>query len=591
MKLFPLTHIPRIALLNLLAVLILSILFLVSCSSSGKKSTPNKFPSTSLTATPKNGESALEVTFNATMSDPDGDNLTVEWDFGDGKTEKGGKQKKHTYQSEGNYLARVIVYDDKGGSAVDSTKITVTAKNNAPEVLLSADETIGTAPMAINFTANASDIDGDDLIFLWDFGDGQTLNLQNTEEQKQQSHMYESEGIYTAKIIVSDSKGNSASDSIKITIESPPNRPPTVSLNATPINGVVPLSVEFTAIGSDPDGNTLTYSWDFGDGNEAGNRSKEAHIYKSTGTFTAKVTVSDGKGGTANKALTITVKEAPPNKPPTLLLNATPTNGETPLEVKFTASTSDPDGDTLTYAWDFGDGDKANGESERSHTYHDKGNYIAKVTVSDGKGGKITDSIEIKVNQTPTNNPPTVKLIPSKIIGNIPLTVTFTATASDLDDDTLSYDWDFGDGETAQGETSRDYTYQNDGTFTVKVSVSDGKGGTDSDTIRINVIAADGGDAQIQCIQYDPPIGNDAGNEYVDVKALEAVDFSGWYVEDAAGNRVSAPKVMATLGQIVRFQNDKAIWNDDGDAAWLYNSKDILKDRVSYSGGGNIACR
>jgi len=49
----------------------------------------------------------------------------------------------------------------------------------------------------------------------------------------------------------------------------------------------------FTAAATDPDGNTLTYRWDFGDGSTGAGAMVE-HAYRSAGTYTAVVTVSDG---------------------------------------------------------------------------------------------------------------------------------------------------------------------------------------------------------------------------------------------------------------------------------------------------------
>ena len=319
-------HTFRGTFLSLLVILVSLALLLISCTSSSKKSTPNKVPTVSLTANPKTGEAALEVTFTATSNDPDGDSLTISWDFGDGQTEQGQTQRKHTYQNSGVYTVKVDVSDGKGGTASDSTQITVTAKNNDPEVTLTADKTSGIAPLTVNFTANASDVDNDNLTFSWDFGDGEDLDNQSTEGvEKKQNHTYDKAGTYTAKVTVSDDKGNSASDSVEITVESQPsNKPPTVSLSATPTSGEASLNVEFTANGNDPDGDTLTYSWDFGDGNKTGSKSKETHIYNNAGTFTAKVTVSDGKGGSATDSTEITVKAVPKNNPPTVSLSATP---------------------------------------------------------------------------------------------------------------------------------------------------------------------------------------------------------------------------------------------------------------------------
>ncbi len=308
----PLNHTSRNVFLSLLVCL----LFFSACTTSSKKNTPNKPPTVSLTANPQTGEAALEVTFKATTSDPDGDNLTISWDFGDGQTAQDQTERKHTYQNSNVYTAKVTVSDGKGGTANDSVQITVTAKNNDPEVKLTADKTSGAIPLTVNFTANASDVDNDNLTFSWDFGDGKTLSIQTTEEmEEKQSHTYDKVGTYTAKVTVSDDKGNSASDTIEITTQSTPqNKPPTVSLNATPTSGNAPLGVEFTANASDPDGDPLTYSWDFGDGDTTGNKNKETHTYQKEGIYTAKITVSDGNGGSDSDSVEIKVNKPTVNE-------------------------------------------------------------------------------------------------------------------------------------------------------------------------------------------------------------------------------------------------------------------------------------
>jgi type II secretory pathway pseudopilin PulG len=76
------------------------------------------------------------------------------------------------------------------------------------------------------------------------------------------------------------------------------NRPPTAVAEAVPQTGPAPLLVVLRGDGSsDPDaGDTLTYSWDFGDGG-TGSGIAVTHTYES-GTYVATLTVSDGHGGT-----------------------------------------------------------------------------------------------------------------------------------------------------------------------------------------------------------------------------------------------------------------------------------------------------
>ena len=58
---------------------------------------------------------------------------------------------------------------------------------------------------------------------------------------------------------------------------------------------------------SDPDGNTLTYSWSFGDGTTASTAANPLHTYSTNGVYTAALTVNDGHGGTSTATVKITV--------------------------------------------------------------------------------------------------------------------------------------------------------------------------------------------------------------------------------------------------------------------------------------------
>ena len=73
-------------------------------------------------------------------------------------------------------------------------------------------------------------------------------------------------------------------------------------------------------------------------------------------------------------------------------------------DVSFDATTSsDPDGDTLTYAWNYGDGGSDTGVTPAAHHFS-AGSHTVTLTVSDGKGG--TDTATDTFTVTAANQDP-----------------------------------------------------------------------------------------------------------------------------------------------------------------------------------------
>jgi type 1 glutamine amidotransferase len=70
-----------------------------------------------------------------------------------------------------------------------------------------------------------------------------------------------------------------------------------------------------------------------------------------------------------------------------------------PLTVAFSATATDADGDALTYSWNFGDGGTSTSQNP-THTYQQLGFYNATLTVTDGKGGTATRTIQVNVLST-----------------------------------------------------------------------------------------------------------------------------------------------------------------------------------------------
>jgi len=88
-----------------------------------------------------------------------------------------------------------------------------------------------------------------------------------------------------------------------------------------------------------------------------------------------------------------------PNQAPIAVIIANPTSGEAPLEVTFDASESyDPNGDTITYEWDFDD-DTVAEEEIVHHGFGSAGSYTVRLLVTDSKGKSDKASKTISVSQ------------------------------------------------------------------------------------------------------------------------------------------------------------------------------------------------
>jgi len=94
-------------------------------------------------------------------------------------------------------------------------------------------------------------------------------------------------------------------DTIPSPSDATSNHPPVAAFTVNNVFGMVPFPVTFNGAGSsDPDGDTLSYVWNFGDGT-TGNGVTTSHTYSSFGVFTCTLTVYDGRGGVGTTSLVI----------------------------------------------------------------------------------------------------------------------------------------------------------------------------------------------------------------------------------------------------------------------------------------------
>jgi PKD repeat protein len=170
---------------------------------------------------------------------------------------------------------------------------------------------------------------------------------------------------------------------------------------------------------------------------------------------------------------------------------------------------SDPDGDSLTYAWDFGDGNTGSG-SAASHTYADNGVYTVSLTVTDPDGAASTQS----TTATIANVAPAVGRIeaPGDPVQLGTGDVRAMADFVDLGEaDTHTAAWNWGDGATAPGTVDEAlgsgsvddcHAYTQAGIYTITLTVTDDDG--------------DSGQSEFQyVVVYDPEGGFVTGGGWI----------------------------------------------------------------------------
>ena len=142
----------------------------------------------------------------------------------------------------------------------------------------------------------------------------------------------------------------------------------------------------------------------------------------------------DFDGGTIRR-----IQYAAANQPPIASAMATPTNGEAPLTVSFDGSESiDPEGGTLTYAWDL-DGDGAfddSSSSQPTHTYDSAGDYRVWLRVTDGQ--ELSDTIDQPITISAGNTAPTATIdSPLSTTWKVGENISFSGSATDQQDGSL----------------------------------------------------------------------------------------------------------------------------------------------------------
>ena len=459
----------------------------------------------------------LKVDVDASASsDEDGTVSSYSWNWGDGTPAASGKTATHTYATGGTYTITLTVTDNDGATAT-TTRTVNAVPNQAP--VASFTSTVNNLQVSVNAGAS-QDTDGTISAYSWNWGDGTP-----TSSGVSTTHTYASDGTYTITLTVTDNDGATTQQTASVEVSAPAgavtyandsfNRTAASGLGTADTGGAWTLSntaSNYLVNGSagvflQPSGGAQRYAYleSVSSADTAvdvdvvlparpvgGSAYYTIHARRiGTEDYRSRVIVAAGGGVTVQLQRTTTVLT---NVGTSLNVAAgdalhirTEVTGTSPttLRVKvWKVGTTEPT------AWTSTTTDATAGLQAAGHI--GLGVYL---------GGSVTNvPFQTRFDNlwagstaggpaAPANQAPTA----SFTTATSGLAVTVNGSGSTDPDGTIaSYAWEFGDGSTATGATPPAHTYASAGTYTVKLTVTDNQGATDSTTRSVTVTAPAG---------------------------------------------------------------------------------------------------
>lgn len=403
-------------------------------------------PSANFTASPLAGCSPLIVNFQDLST---GTPTSWNWNFGNGNTSTL-QNPIASYFTPGTYTITLTVTNAGGSNTLVRTNyITV---YEPPTVDFSADIRAGCFPLRVQLTdLSTAGMGNNNVSWDWDFGNGQTSNLQNPVVT------YTTAGIFNVTLRVTNDKGcvRTLSRPAYINVTTGVR---SIFTYTNPTVCSAPATINFTNSSTGPP--VLSYLWDFGDGNTS-TAQNPSHNYLTNGTYIVTLITFSSAG------CQDTLRSNP------IVIGGITTSFTGPIA----ACVNDPVSFTGTSVpipnssnWTFGDGGTGTGINV-THSYAAPGVYQVKLY---NTYANCVDSFsqDITIHPLPVADftaPVTTSCQP-------PLTVNFQDLTTG---GATAWEWDFGDGNTSTTQNPL-HTYTNYGSFTVTLIATNANGCKDT---------------------------------------------------------------------------------------------------------------
>lgn len=334
------------------------------------------------------------------------------------------------------------------GGKVSTTKTNYVTVYKKPTADFSVTNVTGCEDLPVSFTNKSTKGTGNISSYFYDFGNTFSDTSQNP------THIYRQAGIYDVKLIITDVNGCQDVKEIKTLVNVLPI-PTTNFTSGQQIGCTYPHQVTFINTSVANVTGSVTYAWDFGNGNYSTVKAPST-VYQSDGNFNVRLIVTNSLGckDTLIKKNFIKVEIAKAS------FNSSSIVGCPPLVANF-SNTSSPAGGAFN--WSFGSVASSKA-ADTSVLFNNSGNYTVKLIFTSPNGCK--DSVT-KVNHVQVSPAPSAKFNADDSTScRAPHTVNFTSFSTAA----ASWEWSFGDG-TFSTQRNPKKTYVDTGKFTVTLKV------------------------------------------------------------------------------------------------------------------------
>ena len=405
--------------------------------------------------------------------------LTYTWWFGDGNLSSL-EAPTHRYNSTGTYLVTLEVMDDDG--AVDYAYMNVTVLDVGP-VAVPGGPYVDDEGSTISFDASGSYEPGDDIIlYEWDWNNDGMYDENSTGPLA--SHIWNSPGIYSVFLRVTDEEGTSNEASINVTV----NDVAPVALPGGPYAGNEGTLITFNGSAShEPGDDIVLYEWDLDNDGIYENIGIEASITRYTaGVYTIWLRVTDEDGSIDIATASVDFIDVAPIA---VIIGGPCVADEGEFIILDASDSYEPGDDIVLYEWDVeNDGiyDYATFSPMLVNHWDIPGTYtvVLRVTDEDGSTGTAFTTIVIS-NIMPIADPS------GPYQGLEGQAISFNAGASYEPGDNITfYEWDWNnDGVYDEGAAIPGTTHQWDvpGTYSLRLRVTDEDGTMDTAITSVSV--------------------------------------------------------------------------------------------------------